>query len=68
MPGFATALASAPKQLAPDEAASLLEAVAAHGAEALRAGLLFPELCALLLGPLGPSNPNPRTLTLTLEP
>ena len=24
--------------------------MAAHGPEALRAGLLFPELCALLLG------------------
>ena len=33
---FANALASAPKQLQPDEAALLLEAVTAHGAEILR--------------------------------
>ena len=40
---------------APDEAASLLETVTAHGAENLRAGLFYPELCARLLGlGLGP--------------
>jgi len=47
---FASALASAPKQLPADEAAALLEIVAAHGQAALRAGLGFPELRAFFLG------------------
>jgi len=61
---FSKELAGAPKQMAAEEVAALLEAVTAHGSTVLRAALQLSEVCALLFGLLCHAAPaqGPRNL------